>query len=83
MKLTSAVVCHTLALLLAIASLIFGLVVMLAKQQPKESTDGQVLSRQMRGLGFVILAPCLYMALRWICSLLGLEPMAGVMKSAP
>lgn len=72
MRLSGAMMCHIIALLIALASLIFGLMVMLAKQQPKELTDGQVLARQMRGLAFVILAPCLYVALRWLCSMAGL-----------
>lgn len=60
-------VCYMLALLVSLAVLVYGFMYMLRKPEADEKSYSEVISRQLRGLGLVILAPIVLSLLSSIC----------------
>ena len=48
--------CYVVVLIVAVVFLIYGLVQVLKKREADESSDGEVMSRQLRGFGYVLLS---------------------------
>jgi len=48
--------CYVATVLAAVALVVYGLMDVLKKRQPKETSDSEVISRQIRGFGLLILA---------------------------
>jgi len=48
--------CYVAVVLAAIALVVYGLMEILKKRQPKETSESETISRQIRGFGMLILA---------------------------
>lgn len=48
--------CYILIIIASVVLTVYGLMDILAKQQPDESTQNEVISRQIRGFGILVLA---------------------------
>ena len=48
--------CYLVVVLLAVAFVVYGFMELLKKQQPSETTQAEVISRQIRGFAFIMLA---------------------------
>jgi uncharacterized membrane protein len=59
-------ICLLLVLIIAVVVIVYGFMDLLKEQQPSER-DGQTISRQLRGIGLLILAPILVILGRALC----------------
>ena len=59
--------CYIAAVLASIAILIWGLIDILKKRQPKESSEEEVISRQIRGFGMLLLSQMVFVIGGAIC----------------
>lgn len=48
--------CYLIALLFAVALVVYGFMELLKEQQPSEKTQAEVISRQIRGFALIMLA---------------------------
>ncbi len=48
--------CYLLVLVISVSLSIWGFMELLRKRQPSETTEEQVISRQLRGMGFLLLS---------------------------
>ena len=53
---TSAEICYTLIIIISLVLLIWGFFDILKKKQPTEHSQDAVISRQLRGIGLLILS---------------------------
>ena len=49
-------ICYILSMIVAVALAVYGLVDILRQRQPGEITEQEVISRQIRGFGLLVLA---------------------------
>lgn len=49
-------ICYVAAVLASVALMVWGLMDILKKKQKSESSDGEVISRQIRGFGMLLLS---------------------------
>ena len=52
----SAALCYLIVIIVSIGFLIWGFMDLLRKKQPHETTEAQVISRQIRGAGLLLLS---------------------------
>ena len=75
-------VCYMLAVLIALVVLVYGFMDLLRKPASDENTSGEVLSRQLRGLGMVLLAPFVLAIGTSLCmGKFGVPALAGVVSA--
>jgi hypothetical protein len=67
MKLNEVTLCSALVFIVAVFILIWGLLDLLRRKQADELTDGQTISRQIKGLGMVLLANVVFVLGMGLC----------------
>ena len=59
--------CYLVAIFIALIFLIWGFLDMFRSRQPNEKSENQVISRQLRGIGLIVLSQVVLVIMSAIC----------------